>query len=298
MVITCSFLVVYSRFFPVRLHVSNVSIPSCVFLKVKVDINSHNKKNDKVVTQARLWLQRPHSFFKLGRPTGTELRNKYRGMGITELLWKGENPPKRKWHSLQRHGGLADQEHNSHNLSTSTSDDDSCSCSPMIHCKLGIAPNTQKQRTHPTHARVMQISYTLWCTAEISAYVFLYWTLVVYVCRKRTISKTVGGGKNPIRFPINLGIKLSSVVTCQDTVILILPCFDSRSLLVLIRKKLKYILSKCIKQLFNIVGTTRIKARVLKKFSLLGRHKNNYHIKHNVLCFIKDVNSHKDFENF
>lgn len=106
--------------------------------------------------------------------------------------------------------------------------------------------------------------------AEISAYIFLYWTLVVYLGRKRTISKTTGGGKNPILFSINLGIKLSSIITCQNIVILILPCFDSRSLVVLIRKKLKYILSKCIKQLFNVVGITRIKARVLK-FSLLGR---------------------------
>jgi len=54
MVITCSFLVVYSQSFPVRLHVSSVSIQSCVFLEVKVDTNYHNKKNDKVVTQALL----------------------------------------------------------------------------------------------------------------------------------------------------------------------------------------------------------------------------------------------------
>lgn len=30
---------------------SSASIQNCVFLEIKVDINSHNKKNDNVVTQ-------------------------------------------------------------------------------------------------------------------------------------------------------------------------------------------------------------------------------------------------------
>lgn len=147
---------------------------------------SFNKKKENVGTQALVWLQRPHSFLcwesQLVQNEGIII-GEWRSTRASVKRWKSAGGEQYLW---QRHGGLVDQEHNSHSSSVDHSDGYSCSCSLTILRHLGIDHSVQKCRTCPTRAFAMQVSDTSWCVAEMSAYTFLYWSFVLYLGKKKS----------------------------------------------------------------------------------------------------------------
>lgn len=75
---------------------ASASIQSCVFLEIKVDVNSYSKKNDNVNTSTFIIIE-TSLFFMLGRPTSIELSNidSYKRMEVNKSFCekvKSENP--------------------------------------------------------------------------------------------------------------------------------------------------------------------------------------------------------------